>query len=158
MATIQELLSYIEEKHRDCRQLSHASNILKKFYNKKTSANQRNALTIVIPAYVNYLDKMLKITDYGDAAIKEKCDCLNEYYNTIHSNNLDNSFSAQGKFRPTILEEFLYLLFKDYLADVKKNYDHDNRVSSGSVKAYSNIYFKAKDFPQFIASPVIGKN
>ena len=76
----------------------------------------------------------------------------------MHEKELDRAFSAQGKFRPTILEEFLFLLFKDYVELVKTRDDSEGVLGSGAVKAYSNIYFKAKNFKDFIKSPEIGVN
>lgn len=101
---------------------------------------------------------MLRISGYDKTSVGRKVDALNEYYNFMHDNGLDRVFSAQGKFRPTILEEFLFLLFKDYVDVVKRKDDVDDVLNSGSVKAYSNLYFKAKNFSEFIKSPEIGVN
>lgn len=138
-------------------QLSHASNIIKK-YNSELSKKEESALTQLIPKYKLYLEKMLNVSSYDKESIIEKVGCLNEYYNFMHSNNLDRAFSAQGKFRPTILEEFLFLIFKEYVGNVKEYEDTDDVLGSGAVKAYSNIYFKAKNFKDFIKSPEIGVN
>ena len=101
---------------------------------------------------------MLEISSYDKASINKKVGYLNRYYNFMHNEELDRAFSAQGKFRPTILEEFLFLLFKDYVEHVKTREDSDGVLGSGAVKAYSNIYFKAKNFKDFIKSPEIGVN
>lgn len=138
-------------------QLSHASNIIAKA-SGTLSEKEYAALKLLIPKYAQYLKKMLPISSYDKNAIWKKVDLLNEYYNFMHDNGLDRVFSAQGKFRPTILEEFLYLLFKDYVEVVKSKDDVDNVLNSGAVKAYSNLYFKAKNFSEFIKSPEIGVN
>lgn len=138
-------------------QLSHASNIIAKA-SGTLSEKEYAALKLLIPKYAQYLKKMLPISSYDKNAIWKKVDLLNEYYNFMHDNGLDRVFSAQGKFRPTMLEEFLYLLFKDYVEVVKSKDDVDNVLNSGAVKAYSNLYFKAKNFSEFIKSPEIGVN
>lgn len=138
-------------------QLSHASNIITK-YNGKLTSKEEHALTLLIPEYAKYLRRMLNVSSYDKASIVKKVGYLNEYYNFMHKNELDKSFSAQGKFRPTILEEFLFLIFKDYVERIKKLEDSDDVLGSGAVKAYSNIYFKAKNFKDFIKSPEIGVN
>ncbi len=138
-------------------QLSHASNIITK-YNSALNQREKDALDMLIPRYANYLKDILSISGYDRNAIGQKVDLLNEYYNFMHNNGLDKTFSSQGKFRPTILEEFLFLLFKDYVEIVKKRDDIENVLGSGSVKAYSNLYFKAKNFSDFIKSPEIGVN
>lgn len=138
-------------------QLSHASNIITK-YNGTLTSKEEYALTLLIPEYAKYLKSMLEISSYDKASIVKKVSYLNKYYNFMHEKELDRAFSAQGKFRPTILEEFLYLLFKDYVEQVKSRDDSEGVLGSGAVKAYSNIYFKAKNFKDFIKSPEIGVN
>lgn len=149
-----EFISEARELH---PQLSHASNIVAKA-SGNLSAKESAALETLIPKYAQYLKKMLRISGYDKTSVGRKVDALNEYYNFMHDNGLDRVFSAQGKFRPTILEEFLFLLFKDYVDVVKRKDDVDDVLNSGSVKAYSNLYFKAKNFREFIKSPEIGVN
>ena len=100
-------------------QLSHASNIITKCSGKR-STNEERALELLIPEYAKYLRKILNIKKFDEEAIYEKVALLNAYYNYMHTNGLDQAFSSQGKFRPTILEEFLFLLFKDYVTDIKE--------------------------------------
>ena len=138
-------------------QLSHASNIITKF-NSALNSKEERALNLLIPEYTKYLRKMLEVSSYDESSIVKKVGYLNKYYNFMHANELDRAFSAQGKFRPTILEEFLFLIFKDYVQRIKSREDTNDVLGSGSVKAYSNIYFKAKNFNEFIKSPEIGVN
>ena len=138
-------------------QLSHASNIITKCSGKRSPKEER-ALESLIPEYAKYLHKILNIKKYDQESIYQKVALLNAYYNYMHTHGLDQVFSSQGKFRPTVLEEFLFLLFKDYVNDIKKKEDQDNVLNSGNVKAYSNIYFKAKNFIDFIHTPEIGVN
>lgn len=148
---------YICEMKGKYPQLSHASNIITK-YSGKLNGKEENALTKLIPEYSKYLHKMMELSAYDKYAIEKKVDYLNEYYNFMRDNDLEKAFSSQGKFRPTILEEFLYLLFKDYVELIKQRYDDNDVLGSGAVKAYSNLYFKAKDFKDFIKTPEIGVN
>lgn len=148
---------FISEARELHPQLSHASNIVAKA-SGNLSAKESAALETLIPKYAQYLKKMLRISGYDKTSVGRKVDALNEYYNFMHDNGLDRVFSAQGKFRPTILEEFLFLLFKDYVDVVKRKDDVDDVLNSGAVKAYSNLYFKAKNFREFIKSPEIGVN
>ena len=156
MATSKDY-KYICDARDKFPQLSHASNIITKS-NGTLSAREKEALALLIPKYASYLKKILSLSKYDKESIGKKVGYLNEYYNFMHNNKLDTAFSAQGKFRPTILEEFLFLLFKDYVDVVKEREDDDNVLDSGAVKAYSNLYFKAKNFRDFIKSPEIGVN
>lgn len=108
--------------------------------------------------YVTYIEENLKLVGFTDAIIKKRVHLLNDYYNFIHNNNLDNLYSSQGKFRPTVLEEFLYLLFKDFVKEYQTKLNAQDQLESGSVKAYSNLYFKAKSFDEFVTNPDMAVN
>lgn len=151
------LIDYIKNQQTIVPQLCHASNIIGK-YNGNLNADTRKALNTIIEAYSEYLRNMLAITGTDAKSVKAKVEYLNNYYNFIHNNNYDYLFTSQGKFRPTILEEFLFLLFRDVVKTKKELYDNDDVMSSGSVKAYTNIYFKAKGLQDFIQAPEIGVN
>lgn len=135
-------------------QLCHASNILKKYDDRQKTTQ----LMLIADKYVVYLMENFKLVGYTDAIIKERVRLLNDYYNFIHNNDLDNLYSSQGKFRPTILEEFLFLLFKDFVEHYQNALNATDQLESGSVKAYSNLYFKAKSFSEFVSNPDIAVN
>lgn len=149
---------FIEDALQTFPQLSHASNIITKCSGTKND-NEKSALDQIIPEYVDYLEKMLTVSSASiEDTVRCKVEYLNAYYNFMHENKLEKVFTSQGKFRPTILEEFLFLLFKDFVENIKKKYDSTDVVRSGAVKAYSNLYFKARNFEEFIKSPEIGVN
>ena len=135
-------------------QLCHASNILKKY----EDGQKTDKLTLIMDQYVTFLEGNIKLVGFSDSIIKKRVKLLNDYYNFIHNNGFDNLFTSQGKFRPTILEEFLFLLFKDYVFNCQSEYDAAEYFDSGSVKAYSNLYFKAKSLAEFIENPDIAVN
>lgn len=153
----EENIQYLKRIVTQHTQLCHAQNILGKIKDRKTSARKIAALNVIMPEYSLYLKEQLSITGWGEEEIKKRVELLNAYYNFLHENDYENLFSPQSKFRPTILEEFLFILFKDFVFWLKTK-DSDNLISSGSVKAYSNIYFKAKNFDDFVKSPKIGVN
>lgn len=153
MRTTDKIREYLAE----IPQLCHASNIIGKYDGVKDAGTQK-ALNAITKEYYSYLSSMLAISGIDEDSVRLKVGFLNEYYNFIHNQCYDNLFSAQGKFRPTILEEFLFLLFKDVVAEKKAQYDNLDVLSSGSVKAYTNIYFRAKDLQDFIQRPEIGVN
>ena len=139
-------------------QLCHASNILVK-HNGELSPDESTALLKIANQYIEYLLGILTIQEFDEEAIIQKTNLLNNYYNFIHNYGYDRLFTSQSKFRPTILEEFLFLLFKDLVQHYKTTYNDTNNVlTSGSVKAYTNLYFKSKNLPDFISSPTIGIN
>ena len=135
-------------------QLCHASNILKKY----DDGHKIDQLQRITERYIPYLEANLDLIGYSDEIIRERVALLNDYYNFIHENDYDNLFSSQGKFRPTILEEFLFLLFKDFVTEYQDRLNAADYLESGSVKAYSNLYFKAKSFSEFVTNPEIAIN
>lgn len=135
-------------------QLCHASNIIKKYDDGQKVVE----LKLIAKEYLKYLKGNLELQGSLDSIVKQRVVLLNEYYNFIHENNFDNLYSAQGKFRPTILEEFLYLLFKDFVEKYQAKHNANDHLESGSVKAYSNLYFKAKSFGDFITNPEMAIN
>ncbi len=150
-------IDYIKQQQKLIPQLCHASNILGK-HGGKLDASTKKTLDAIANEYGRFLRDILAIDGIEKKSVLSKVACLNRYYNFIHNNGFDNLFTSQGKFRPTILEEFLFLLFKDVVKEKKELFDGQNVLDSGSVKTYTNIYFKAKGLQDFIQSPEIGVN
>lgn len=148
---------YICDQLKKWPQLVHASNIRKK-YNSCTSVREKNALDSLIPEYARYLRDMTNIDGDSRNDIERMVKYVNQYYDFMHSNNLEKAFSSQGKFRSTILEEFLFLLFRGYIEKFKKEHPEAVLLNSGQTKAYTNLYFKAHDFEKFVLDPQVGVN
>lgn len=150
---------FISNKVNEIAQLKHASNIIAKEHSSTLTENQTNALNTISDKYYTYLQENLNLNGYDNETITKRVRLLNNYYNFFYQNKYDNIFTSQGKFRSTILEEFMFLLFRDYITDLKHKYaDLHNVINSGSAKAYTNLYFTAKGIKQFIESPEIGIN
>ena len=150
---------FISTKVNEITQLKHASNIIAKEHSSTLTNRQTVALDTISEKYYTYLHKNLDLNGYNDEIITRRVNLLNNYYNFFYQNKYDNVFTSQGKFRSTILEEFMFLLFRDYIADLKNEYsDSHNVINSGSAKAYTNLYFTATGIKQFIESPEIGIN
>lgn len=156
---IDDILSFIEKQRSLYPQLRHANNLFCKWQDRKITKKQSDALCEILPEYYKYLKGNLKLVGYSESIIKERVKLVNDYYNFFYENEYDNVFTSQGKFRPTILEEFMYLLFKDYITHIKEEYnDEDNVINSGAAKAYTNLYFTSPNFKKFIESPNIEIN
>ena len=134
----------------------HASNILAKSSSKMTSV-QKKGFDRITEKYYDYLKFNLEIKGSTYDDVKLRVSSLNSYYNFLHDNGYDNLFSSQGKFRSTILEEFMYLLFKDIVEDINKKHT-TKKLCCGSSKAYANLFFTAKNLNEFIENPTIGIN
>ena len=136
--------------------LIHGKNILAKI----NSNNRIDILEKVIPHYNEFRSVNKNLIGFKDQIITKRVECLNSYYEYLKSKNYDQVFSSQSKFRSTILEEFMFYLFRDYLEEKKNEIGNTATevLKLGSPKAYTNLYFKAKNVGEFINSPQIGIN
>jgi len=88
--------------------------------------------------------------------IRERVEWVDRYMEAVH----DAPFSAQSKFRSTILEEFLFYLFRDLVEDIQRllgGMDAEP-IWLGGVKAYSNLYFAPENMRSFLQRPGIRVN
>lgn len=153
-----EKITFLKEECERYNQLAHASNICTKS-DKQLKAKERTAIEAIVPTYETYLKSQTKLVGYSAAVIKERVKLLNDYYEEYNRLNLDSIFSSQGKFRSTILEEFMFLLFRDYVKDIKTKYnDTKGLLDGGAAKAYTNLYFTASGIENFIKSPTVEIN
>lgn len=138
----------------------HASNIKAKLDKwESLNNNQKIALPLIADEYYKFYSNNQAIIGCSDENIIERTNLLNDYYNFINNNQYDNVFTSQGKFRPTILEEFMYILFKDLINELKINLEEaNNNLKIGSTRAYTNLYFSGINFKEFVDSPQIGIN
>lgn len=153
-----EDLNFLQEECYNHAQLSHASNICTKS-NKGVKPKEKKALEEIVPIYAEYLGYQKELKGYSDSIIQQRVELLNKYYLDYNHLQLDNVFSSQGKFRSTILEEFMFILFRDYVAELKSKYkDADNLIQGGAAKAYTNLYFTASGIENFVKAPNVEIN
>jgi hypothetical protein len=152
----QEIVNFINNL--DLSVYKHASNIVAKYKSKKNNEAQLLALPKLTNEYYKFLSENNKLIGYSREIISKRTALLNNYYDFINVNDYDNIFTSQGKFRPTILEEFMYILFKDLINEVKSKIENDNNLKVGSSRAYTNLFFSGSNFYEFVNSPQIGIN
>jgi len=153
--TANECYDYFKEEIRNFPYLCHAKNILA----KKDKNEKFEYLNAIVLRYYNYYSRNKQLSGIDDETIYRRVEALNDYYNFLHDQGYDNIYSAQSKFRPTILEEFMSILFKDYLHEVQNsNLGINDIISCGAVKAYTNLFFFSENFNSFIIHPDVGIN
>lgn len=153
-------MEYIESVFKVNKSLVHASNVIRKC--KSYKGTKAQAMQNLAVKYADYLQRQLALKGYSVPVIKKRVALLNDYYSYYDNNsayNYNSLFSSQGKLRPTILEEFVYFLFKDCLDDMKKRPGVvADAYSMGATKAYTNLYFSPLDFVRFSQDPSIKIN
>jgi len=157
MDKIDEILNFIKQTSQSCCGLSHGKNIIRKSDTK--DKEKLKVLRELMPKYKEYLEGQLKISGWTETGIKKRVKLLNEYYKFFDTSQCANKFTSQSKLRSSILEEFMFLLFDDYIQFIKKKYqDKDDKIKSGATKAYTNLYFTGSSIREFIESPQLGIN
>lgn len=144
----------------DSSKFIHAANYIQKYRNySELNANQKHALDLLLPQYRKFLEGNIKLKGHSLDVITKRTTLLNTYFDYITNNGFDNTFTAQSKFRPTIMEEFMYIVFADLISDIKnKIKDNNDSLKLGGTKAYTNLYFAAKNLKEFVREPKIGVN
>jgi len=127
--TVETLKEFLTRQ--ELKGLVHASNIFTKLNNNKN-----------IDFLLKCADKYYEFhSNFNMSNIDNSVICWNMYLNFVRTNN-KNIFSAQSKFEPTILEEVLYRMFKEYESE---------KIKIGGIKAFSNMFFSPSDFENFKA-------
>lgn len=157
---LEELISTVNDNIDNHINLQHASNLVTKI--RSTSHPQKMAaLAGILPIYLSYYKKQGDIVGYTEEAIKKRVGILDDYYKEFNDLRLNELFSSQGKFRSTILEEFMCFVFRDYVRELKEKYG-DNRkdgvLYNGASKSYTNMYIAPTDIESFIKNPQMGIN
>lgn len=157
---LQQKIEFVKNAFAAHPSLVHASNIIGKI--EKETGCKRDAILSLASSYADYLQASLNLHGYTDETIRQRVASLNRYY-TFYDHNeaydYNSMFKSRGKLRPTILEEFVYFLFKDYLDELKTRYnDTLDTLRIGSVKAYTNLYFSPFDLRNFLTDPSVSIN
>ncbi len=118
----------------------HGDNIDRKIRVEKEPKN-KELLEKIRAEYLKWKDENLKITGTTRSAIKRKVKLLNDYKNFINQPEFKKEkgrrygFTSQSQLHSSVLEEFMYYLFKD----IRKL--TDKHIYWGRTQAYTNLYF-----------------
>ena len=160
--------------------LVHASNIIAKVGGASNSEKYRkreDKLKKLIGAYTEYLKGQLAIADgivdfrsdklseeqieHVNSNIEKRVKLLNDYYDTFADINIegdgDEYYDSRSKIRSTVLEEFMFLLFREFVDSIAGT-GKKKLLKNGSTKAYSNLFFTASDINEFVKDPSIQIN
>ncbi len=121
------------------------------------SDEQKYQLKQIIPEYKKWKGLNDQLRGYSESILKKRVKLLNDYKNKIEKAN----FSAQSKFHPSVIEEFLYYLFRDLVSDLnekakeegKKGGYESSTILLGGTTAYSNLYFAPRNLMDFTRTP-----
>ncbi len=131
----------------------HGRNILAKLNNyKRLKDRQKEELEkVVIPAYKKWKSNNEELKGYSSDEIRKRVETLNAYKEKIR----DVTFSSQSKFHSSVIEEFLYYLFRDLIDDLnsKNQRQYKTKIILGGARAYTNLYFAPQNLSSFLEKP-----
>jgi len=136
----------------------HGKNIIAKL-NKysKLSAKQKKLMPLIVKKYNEWSKANNALVGYRKTDIEKRVSSVSKYKKFVEQVD----FKAQSKFHSSVLEEFVYYLFKDLIKDmnekIRKNETY-HEIKIGGTKAYCNIYFCPKNIKDFLINPSIKSN
>ncbi|MDR1544500.1 MAG: Bpu10I family restriction endonuclease [Prevotellaceae bacterium] len=87
-----------------------------------------------------------------ETELKQKIQILNDYKNYVDKlTNEDSYFKMQDKMSSSIMEEFLFYLFKD-IPSIKSSVE-EGLIYMGSANAYTDLSFAPKNIKDFLMYP-----
>lgn len=119
--------------------------------NKTRRSKYPKVLDEVKKMYLEWKDKSTRLNSEDNNELKEKVRLLNDYKNYIDSLTEKGNFKLQDKVASSVIEEFLFHLFKD-IPEIRSNLEN-GLVFVGQVKAYTDLSFAPKNFIDFINNP-----
>lgn len=84
----------------------------------------------------------------GDGAvIKRRVELLNEYKNFIDQQHYAEKFDSRSNLHSSVLEEFMYYLFRDLVSEFSKN------ALIGKSHTFKDIFFRSDNYRDMLSSP-----
>lgn len=120
--------------------------------NKKIKRqNHPKILDEVYLKYLHWKNETAKLSSEDNNQLQQKVDLLNKYKNYIDLLTEKNYFKLQDKIASSVIEEFLFYLFKD-IPEIDNSLQN-GLVFVGQAKAYTDLSFVPKNFTDFINNP-----
>ncbi len=85
--------------------------------------------------------------DTDSAVIAERVRLFNEYKDFIDQKTFAEAFDSRSNLHSSVLEEFMYYLFRDLVADLSAN------ALIGKSHAYKDIFYSASSYRDMISHP-----
>lgn len=132
---------------------AHGSNLLGQLRKYRSlKPNQQASLPAIVRAYQDWFAVNQELHGYTRDVISDRVGALDRYKQAIEN----APFSPQSKLLPSVLEEFLFYLFRDLLAELNaaalEQAESGHPIQIGGTRAYSNLYFAPENFRAFTSS------
>jgi hypothetical protein len=91
--------------------------------------------------------KKIRNEELDNQIIQKRVALLNDYKDFIDQQHYAENFDSRSNLHSSVLEEFMYYLFKDLVAEYSEN------VLIGKAHAFKDIFFRADNFESMIKNP-----
>jgi hypothetical protein len=119
---------------------------------KISSGNADTIIKELSDRYNLWTTESINLNSESESELLKKVKLLNEYKNFVDKlTNEDNYFKMQDKMSSSIMEEFLFYLFKD-IPSIKSSVDK-GLIYMGSANAYTDLSFAPKNIKDFLMYP-----
>jgi len=119
---------------------------------RKSENNNDNIIKELYSYYNIWSNKSNKLNSENEVELKEKVKILNEYKNFVDKlTNEDKYFKMQEKMSSSVMEEFLFYLFKD-IPSIQSSIN-EGLIYMGSANAYTDLSFAPKNIKDFLTYP-----
>lgn len=136
----------------------HGKNITTKELSLKKYSDEKSKVYIneIKETYNIWKDANLKLegphiiddeNDYG--IIEERVRLFNEYKDFLDQQHYAEAFDSRSNLHSSVLEEFLYFLFKDLIKDFSEN------ALIGKSHAFKDLFFQPTSFQSMLEKPTI---
>ena len=117
--------------------------------NKRLKSGYPKILDEIYKKYTAWVSATEQLNSENEKELSAKVMLLNEYSDYI--NSISGHFKFQDKLGSSVIEEFLFLLFKD-IPGLKEDLDN-GLLFMGQADAYLNLSFAPRNLKDFISNP-----
>jgi hypothetical protein len=132
----------------------HGDNLTKKEKDPETTAEQHKLLKKIRKEYnkwkaanLNLKGPFLEKTGTETTILEKRVELMNAYKDFIDQKVYAEAFDARSNLHSSVLEEFIYYLFKDMVADISTH------ALIGKSHAYKDIFYQADSYRNMISKP-----
>lgn len=132
----------------------HGDNIARKEKAKKTTRTQHKLLEEIRVEYEKWKSANLELkgpfftkSESDTTILEERVRLMNVYKDFIDQKVYAEAFDSRSNLHSTVLEEFIYYLFKDLVSDISNN------AIIGKSHAYKDIFYQSTSFKSMITEP-----
>lgn len=87
------------------------------------------------------------VTDDDEAVLQERVRLLNDYKDFLDSQHYAEHFDSRSNLHSSVLEEFMFYLFRDLVGSISPN------ALVGKSHSFKDIFFKAQSFSAMLEQP-----